>query len=311
VANGKPFSLTVEMRAMSDVDLTTEQYEKHREAGDILAKVRAEAVDRVEVGASHLAVAEWVEERIRELGGEPAFPVNISIDEEAAHATPGADDDATFGEEMVNVDIGVHVDGWLADSAITVDLSGNPELVEASAEALDAALDVIEAGVSTSDIGAVVEDVIEGYGYNPVVNLTGHGLGHWEQHTEPNIPNRAVTQGVELEAGDVVAIEPFATDGGGKVSEGSEEEIFALEREASVRDRGARQALEQITDQFRTLPFATRWLDVSRPSMALRRLKRQDIVHGYPVLKEDEGNLVSQKEHTVIVTEDGCEVTTR
>ncbi len=296
---------------MSDVDHTAEQYEKHREAGEILTEVRDAVTDRVEVGASHTAVAEWAENRIRELGGEPAFPVNISIDEEAAHATPGADDDATFGEEMVNLDIGVHVDGWLADSAITVDLSGNPDLVDASAEALDAALEVVAAGVETGEIGAVVEETIDGYGYNPVVNLTGHGLGHWEQHTEPNIPNRAVTQGVELEAGDVVAIEPFATDGGGKVSEGSEEEIFALEREASVRNRDARQALDQITDEFRTLPFATRWLDVSRASMALRRLKRRDVVHGYPVLKEDEGCLVSQKEHTVVVTEDGCEVTTR
>jgi len=296
---------------MSDVNLTAEQYEKHRDAGEILAQVREEVTDRVEVGASHLEVAEWAEERVRDLGGEPAFPVNISIDEEAAHATPGADDDATFGEEMVNLDIGVHVDGWLADSAITVDLSGHADLVDASADALEAALDVVAAGVETGEIGTVVEETVDGYGYNPVVNLTGHGLGHWEQHTEPNIPNRAVTQGVELAAGDVVAIEPFATDGRGKVSEGSEEEIYALEREASVRNRGARQALDQITDQFRTLPFASRWLDVSRPSMALRRLKRQDVVHGYPVLKEDEGRLVSQKEHTVIVTEDGCEVTTR
>ena len=111
--------------------------------------------------------------------------------------------------------------------------------------------------------------------------------------------------------GDVVAIEPFATDGGGKVQEGSEEEIFALEREASVRNRQARKALSQITDEFKTLPFAARWLNTDRAKMALRRLKRQDIVHGYPVLKEDDGCLVSQKEHTVIVTEDGCEVTTR
>jgi methionyl aminopeptidase len=296
---------------MSDVDLTAEQYEKHREAGEILAQVREEVTQRVELGASHLEVAEWAEGRIRELGGEPAFPVNISIDEEAAHATPSADDDSTFGEEMVNLDIGVHVDGWLADSAVTVDHSGTPDLVEASAEALDAALDVVGAGVETGEIGAVVEEVIDGYGYNPVVNLTGHGLGHWEQHTEPNVPNRAVTQSVELQAGDVVAIEPFATDGGGKVQEGSKEEIFALEREASVRNRRARQVLDRITEEFRTLPFATRWLDTSRASMALRRLKRQDIVHGYPVLKEDDGHLVSQTEHTVIVTEDGCEVTTR
>jgi methionyl aminopeptidase len=291
--------------------LDDEKYEKHREAGEILAEVRDEAAEKVEVGASHLEVAEWAEDRIRELGGEPAFPVNISIDEEAAHATPSVDDDSTFGEEMVNLDIGVHVDGWLADTAVTVDLSGNAELAEASEQALEAALDVVEAGVSTGDIGAEVEDVIEGYGFNPVVNLTGHGLGHWEQHTSPNIPNRAVSQGATLEAGDVVAIEPFATDGSGKVKEGSDEEIYALEREASVRNRQARQALEQIVDEFKTLPFATRWLETSRAEMALRRLEQNGVVHGYPVLKEQEGYLVSQKEHTIIVTEDGCEVTTR
>ena len=297
--------------ADSDVDLDAEQYEKHREAGEILAQVREEAADRVEVGESHLAVAEYAEDRIRELGGEPAFPVNISIDEEAAHATPSIDDDETFGEEMVNLDIGVHVDGWLADTAITVDLSGHDELAKASAEALDAALDVVEPGVETGEIGAAIEDVIDGYGFNPVVNLTGHGLGHWEQHTAPNVPNRAVSQGATLEVGDVVAVEPFATDGSGKVNEGADEEIFALEREGTVRNRQARQALEQITEEFRTLPFATRWLDTPRAKMALRRLKSQDIVHGYPVLKEDDGALVSQKEHTLVVTPDGCEVTTR
>ena len=293
-----------------EVDLSAEKYEKHREAGEILAQVREEAADRVEVGASQLEVAEYAEDRIRELGGKPAFPVNISVDEEAAHATPSIDDDTTFGEEMVNLDIGVHVDGWIADTAITVDLSGHDELAEASAEALDAALEVVEPGVETGAIGAEIEEVIDGYGFNPVVNLSGHGLAHYEQHTDPNIPNRAVSQGIELEVGDVVAIEPFATDGSGKVTEGADEEIFALEREGSVRNRQARQALDQITEEFRTLPFATRWLDVSRPEMALRRLKMSDVVHGYPVLKEDEGNLVSQKEHTIIVTEDGCEVTT-
>ena len=296
---------------MSDVDLSSAQYENHREAGEILAQVREEAAERVEVGASHLELAEWTEERIRELGGEPAFPVNISIDEEAAHATPSADDSSAFGEEMINLDIGVHINGWLADTAITVDLSGHDDLAEAPEAALDAALDLVEPGVETGEIGAAIEEVIDDYGYNPVVNLTGHGLGRWDQHTPPNIPNRAVSQSVELEAGDVVAVEPFATDGGGKVSEGSDEQIFALDREQSVRNHDARQALEQITEEFRTLPFATRWLDVDRPEMALRRLERQNVVHGYPVLKEDEGALVSQKEHTVIVTEDGCEVTTR
>ena len=297
--------------AESEVDLESEQYENHREAGRILSQVREETVERVDVGVSHLEVAEYAEDRIRELGGEPAFPVNISIDEEAAHATPAIDDESTFGEEMINLDIGVHVDGWLADTAITVDLSGNPELAEASEQALEAAIEVLEPGVDTGDIGAEIEDVITGYGFNPVVNLTGHGLGHWEQHTSPNIPNRAVSQGVTLDVGDVVAIEPFATDGGGKVTEGSKEEIFSLQTERSVRNRQAREALAQITEEFRTLPFATRWLETDRAEIALRRLKASGVVHGYPVLKEDDGCLVSQKEHTVIITDDGCEVTTK
>jgi methionyl aminopeptidase len=296
---------------MSSVDLDDEQYEKHREAGEILQTVRAEAVDRIEVGASHLDLVEHVESRIRELGGEPAFPMNVCVDEEAAHGTPSADDDSTFGEEMVNIDIGVHVDGWIADAAITVDLSGNDELVEASAEALDAAIEMAEPGMDTGVLGDVIGRTIEGYGYKPIVNLTGHGLGHYEQHTTPNIPNKKVPEGVELEVGDVVAIEPFATDGRGRVGEGNAEQIYALETETSVRNRQAREALDQITEEFQTLPFATRWLDVDRPEMTLRRLKQRDIVHGYPILKEERGSLVSQKEHTIIVTEDGCEVTTR
>jgi methionyl aminopeptidase len=291
--------------------LDDEKYEKHREAGAILAQVRDEAAERLEVGTGYLEISEWTEDRIRELGGTPAFPVNVSVDEEAAHGAAAPGDERTVGEQMVKLDIGVHIDGWLADTAVTVDFTGQTELVEAAEEALEAALEVVEPGVQTGDIGAEVEEVIDGYGYNPVVNLTGHGLGHWEQHTSPNIPNRAVSQGVELEVGDVVAIEPFATDGGGKVSEGSDEQIYSLEREASVRDRASRQALETIVEEFKTLPFATRWLDTPRAEMALRRLKQKNIVHGYPVLKEADGKFVSQKEHTIIVTEDGCDITTR
>jgi methionyl aminopeptidase len=294
-----------------DVDLSAEQYEKHREAGEILAQVRDEAVERVEVGTAYLELTEWVEDRIRDLGGEPGFPLNISVDNEAAHGAAAPEDDRTIGEEMVKLDIGVHIDGWLADTAVTIDFTGTDDLVDASAEALEAAIETVEPGVHTGEVGAAIEEVIDGYGYNPVVNLTGHGLGHWDQHTEPNIPNRAVQQGVEFEVGDVVAIEPFATDGSGKVSEGSDEEIYALEHEKSVRDRSARQVLEQVTGAYRTLPFARRWLDARRAEMALRRLKTDDVIHGYPVLQEDDDALVSQTEHTLIVTEDGCEVTTR
>ena len=300
------------MAAMTepDVDLDSERYEKHREAGEILAQVLEEAADRVEVGASLLDVAEFAEERVRELGGEPAFPCNISLDEEASHATPAPDDEATFGEEMVCLDVGVHVDGWIADAATTVDLSGNPELVEAAEDALEAALDAVAPGVHTGEVGAAIEAAIDGYGYNPIVNLSGHGLAEYDAHTGPNVPNRAIDTGVEFEVGDVVAIEPFATDGRGKVGEGTDAQIFSLLEAKRVRDRKARQLQETVEERYRTLPFAARWLDDPRAEMSLRRLEMADAVRSYPVLKEEDSCLVSQAEHTVIVTEDGCEPTT-
>jgi len=295
---------------MADVDLTTEEYEKYREAGEILSTVLEEAAERVEVGASLLEVAEFAEERTRELGGGIAFPTNISLNEEASHATPGADDDATFGEDVVCLDVGVHVDGYIADAATTVDLRGEPDLVEASEAALEAALDTVEAGVHTGEVGAAIEAAIEEYGYNPIVNLSGHGLAEYDAHTGPNVPNRGVDSGVELRAGTVLAIEPFATTGSGKVSEGADEEIFELLETKSVRDRRARSLQETIEAEYGRLPFAARWLDDRRASMSLRRLKAASAIKGYPVLKEDDGELVSQAEHTVIVTEDGCEITT-
>ena len=292
-------------------DLSEEAVEKHQEAGEILVEVAEEAKELVEPGATHLEVAEAAEERIVELGGEPAFPVNISIDHEASHATPEADDETVFGEDdMVCLDIGVHVGGYIADAAVTVDFSGSDELVEAAEQALDAALDEVEAGAEVGVVGQAIEDVIGGYGFSPVLNLSGHGLQRYDAHTGPSIPNRGIDRSAELEAGQVVAIEPFATDGSGKVGEGAHEQIFELQEDRSVRDRAARQALEQITSEFDGLPFAARWLDTPRPAMALRRLKADGAIKGYPVLQEDEGTLVSQAEHSLIVTEDGYELLT-
>ncbi|WP_135827721.1 type II methionyl aminopeptidase [Halorussus halobius] len=297
---------------MADSTLDDPRYEKYREAGDILSTVMNEASERVEVGATQLEVAEFAEERIRELGGECAFPVNISVDEEASHATPGTDDDTEFGEEMVCLDVGVHVDGWIADAATTVDLSGNPDLVTAAEEALDAAVDAIEAGVHTGEVGRAIEDAIRGYDYTPILNLSGHGVDEYDAHTDPSVPNRGLDTGVELEVGDVLAVEPFATDGQGKVGEGTDAQIYELSGAGgrSVRNRQARQLLETVESEFGQLPFAVRWLDDSRAEMLLTRLERQGVVEGHPVLKEEDGVLVSQAEHTLIVTEDGCEVTT-
>ncbi|GAA0506683.1 methionyl aminopeptidase [Halorubrum aquaticum] len=294
---------------MSHGPLDDDAVESYREAGAVLVEAMNEARSMVEPGRSQLEVAEWVEDFVRESGAGLAFPVNLSVDAEASHATPSRDDETEFGEEMVCLDVGVHVDGYIADAAVTVDHTGSVELVEAAEMALEAAIDEAGPGVEVGVVGKAIEDVIRGYGYTPVLNLSGHGVERYDAHTGPNVPNRGVDRSVELQPGQAVAIEPFATDGRGKVGEGTDEEIFELERDKSVRDRRARQVLEEIRE-FDDLPFAARWLPDDRAGMALRRLKQANVIKGYPVLKEADDALVSQAEHTLLITDDGVEVTT-
>ena len=291
--------------------MDAEILEKYRSAGRILAEVLAEARPRVETGASLLDVANFVEDAIRSKGGQPAFPCNISLDRNAAHYTPSPKDLSTFGESMVKLDVGVHVDGYIADAAITIDLSGHDKLTEASKAALEAALDIVRPGANTAQIGKVIEETITGYGYRPVHNLTGHGLSRYQAHDEPAVPNKAMEKGTVLKEGDVIAIEPFATNGSGRISEGPINEIYGFSAPRPVRLPAARSLLKEITENYRTLPFARRWLKGERAEYALMLLLRSGAVHTYPVLWEVEGSLVSQAEHTVVILEEGCEVTTR
>jgi methionyl aminopeptidase len=283
--------------------------EKYRLAGRILSEVREEAAKMVTVGESLLKVAEFAENLTREKAGEPAFPVNISRNDEAAHSTPSFNDKAVFGNDMVKLDIGVHIDGYIADTATTVDLSGNPKLVEAAQAALEEAIKFIHAGVNTSDIGGVIEDTIGSFGFKPISNLTGHGLAQYIQHAPPAIPNKRMPGGVILETGDIVAIEPFATNGAGRIRNAGNAEIYHIVSDRPVRHPSAR-ALMQDLEKYKTLPFAKRWLG-ERVDFAIIQLVKAQIIQAYPILKEVQGGLISQAEHTIIVKEDGCEVITR
>src|SRR5271157_333324 len=284
--------------------------EKYRKAGVILREVRENATHKVTKGARLLDVANEVEAEIIAKGGKPAFPVNISINSEAAHDTPGIDDERIFEDDIVKVDIGVHIDGYIADTAVTGDLSGNPDHVKASRMALEEATKLVKAGMNTQELGTAIEETINGFGFKPIYNLTGHGLEQYVQHAEPSIPNKRIGQGVTLEAGQVIAIEPFATDGIGIVVEGSLMEIFGITRIKPVRMPYERELLKAV-QEYNGLPFAARWLsNIKFLDKALTSLMRQGVIHGYPVLVEHEHGMVSQAENTMIVTEDGCEVTT-
>lgn len=286
-------------------------FDKYRTAGSIAAKILRDGAQQIRVGVSYLEIVESIETRVQDEGAALAFPLNLSLNEDAAHDTASYNDDRVFARgDVAKLDLGVQIDGYIADTATTVDLGNNSLLLEASAEALEAAIRLVKPGVPAGLLGAAIQKEIETRGYRPISNLTGHGLDRYIQHRSPTIPNIAIGGGVILEEGMAIAIEPFATTGSGHVGEKKRMEIYSQLSVRPVRVPAARKILERIQERH-GLPFSRRWLGEKKLDIALPALVRSQILHAYPVLADIPGSLVSQHEHTLIVTADGCIATTR
>jgi methionyl aminopeptidase len=293
-----------------------EKQKCYTKAGNVLGKAIALARTLVKPNESMLECAEKIESKISSLGAKPAFPVNLSVNEEAAHRTPDANEQTVFGEQdVVKVDIGVHVEGCIADAAFTVDLSGeHAKLVEASEHALKMALEAARKHSTLGEIGSVIEKTIRSAGYVPIQNLGGHGLGDYDAHAPPHILNIAKDDSRTLEIGRAYAIEPFASTGSGFVRESGQANIFSIEKLRSVRNTHARSILKFVLEEYKTLPFAERWLHAKMKlsefqlKVGLRALLREKCLRAYPVLKEEPGTTVSQSENSFIVTEKGITV---
>ncbi|MBI5158678.1 type II methionyl aminopeptidase [Candidatus Micrarchaeota archaeon] len=295
-----------------------EQLKNYEKAGKIAFEASREARKLVRPGESVLEIAETIEKMIEDAGAKNAFPVNVSLNEAAAHYTPERDDVLLIGEkDVVKIDLGAHVDGCIGDTAFTLDFSDeNGKLVEAAEAGLEAAIATVKAGVKTNEVGAAVQKEITSRGFKPIENLTGHSLAPYVLHAGLEIPNIATTSGTELQEGDVLAIEPFATNGRGRIGEGSIVEIFSLFGVVPVRMKQSRQLIEYVAENFHTLPFAERWLYKEFKSKllvqaALKELVSAGCFHPYPVLKEVEKGLVAQAEKTVIVEKGGAIILTK
>lgn len=285
--------------------------EKYKKAGKIAKEAIDFAVELVKENEKAIDVAEKVEDKIIELGGKPAWPVNFSINSIAAHWTPKINDETIFQKgDLVKIDVGVHVEGYIADTARTIEIGTNDwkNLIQASEEALKNALEIVKPGVTLSEIGAVIEETIKSHGFAPIANLSGHGLDEYENHTSPTIPNFDNKSNQTLKEGDVIAIEPFATDGIGKVIDAKDSEIYKIEHPKPVRQMMARKILNHVAEENMTLPFCKRWVAKEVGNfgleMGFRELKRVGAIHNFSVLKEESNGMVSQAEHTVIVLDE-------
>lgn len=294
--------------------LTDEELTCLRKAGRAVSVALKKMRYEVHEGAPVIELCEKAEAIIRAMDCEPAFPCNISINEVAAHYTSHAEDTLSIPpKSIVKIDVGAHANGYIADAAITVALSDEHEpLVTAAEKALQSAIDSIRPGMRVGVLGSIIESTIRSFGFNPVRNLSGHMLKRFTLHGEKNIPNVPVESRVTVEVGEVYAIEPFSTNGVGLVVDAPPTYIFRYmsPRRASKEER---RILQGIWERFRGLPFCDRWvkdLIPERPLQKLLELTSKGSLFGYHVLVERSKGLVAQAEHTVILHEDGVEVTT-
>ncbi|MCK4647384.1 type II methionyl aminopeptidase [Candidatus Pacearchaeota archaeon] len=302
------------------------------QAGKIAKQVREFIEPLIKKDMPLLDIAKKIEDKIKELGGEPAFPTNLSINNIAAHYTP-SHDDKTLAHGLLKVDFGVHVDGWVADTAFSIDLENNEEnkkLIQASKDALDNAIKLIKDNYSqghsgensvqkggalkptTSEIGKTIQETIESAGFSPVINLSGHEIKQYELHAGLTIPNMDNKKNILLKEG-LYAIEPFTTTGNGKVHDGSPSGIYMLVDEKTPRSQTAREVLNFIIEKYSTLPFCSRWIvkELGIKSLfGLKQLEDNGNLHNFPQLVEIQGSKVAQTEHTILIEKGEVIVTT-
>jgi len=305
--------------------------EMYKKSGNIVAHVRKKATEMVKEDLRVLDLIVFIEQEIRNSGGEPAFPCNISINEITAHYTSPSQDKTVFKNgDLVKIDLGAHVDGYIADSAISVIVGGgeiSPEtslsenemqiqinMIETVNDALENAISTIKDGVNVGKIGEVVEQTVTAQNLKPVSNLTGHSMERYILHSGLSIPNIKEENRHKIIEGDVLAIEPFVTNGVGRVTDMKDAFIFRFLRDRPLRMAPARKLLSEIAQNYRNLPFAGRWLEESTKNrqfnLIMRNLISSRALYPYHVLKEKSNARVAQAEHTVIVELDGCRIIT-
>jgi methionyl aminopeptidase len=295
-----------------------EEIETFRLSGKILREAREEMRSQIKENMLVIDVCEKVEGLIRAKGGKPAFPCNVSINEVAAHYTSPPGDTLRIPEgATVKVDLGVQVDGYVTDTAFTASFSSEGRSMAATAElALKTAIDNIHGDMALGNIGALIESTIKNRGFRPISNLSGHSVGRYLIHAGTSIPNVSGYSPNKVRSGEVYAIEPFVTlpDAIGRVDDGPQMTIYRLLKAKSVKSDAAKKMLKHIENNFRTLPFAERWLmgvvPAEQHKAAFKELYASKAVMGYPIFVEASRKPVAQAEHTLLVKEGGCEVLT-
>jgi len=301
---------------------TKQVFDQWLKAGQVAADALQLGKRLAVPGARVVDVAAAVEEHIRGQGLGQAFPCTLAIDAVAAHVTPTHDDPAVLQKgQVVKIDCGAELNGALSDNALTVEVGAGSDgrhkrLIECSEACLKEAISIIGPNVDLGTVGAAVEMTAKDFGFKTIQNLTGHSLENYVLHAGLTVPSVPMKVARRPRIGDVLACEPFVTDGvAGRVENSGPGNIYHFQRSRPLRLPSAKRLLGHIERTHPKLPFAERWLtgalEPHKLGVNLLQLQKEAAIKHYPALSEASGGIVAQTEATLVVTEDGCVVTTK
>ena len=294
------------------------QLEDYLKAGKIAGEVRENVRKKNWIGSTLAEICEYVESEIIKRGAKCAFPVNTSVNEVAAHYTAEPNDPKTVSDtDLVKIDLGAQINGYIADTAVTVNYDAQYDsLVQAAENALQSAMSMIKVGVKSKDVGRKIQNTIMDMGLKPIANLSGHSLDQYTIHAGKTVPNMWTIGSFSFSENEAFACEPFVTTKNalGFVRNGKIKNIYALVSRKKTKDEEADRLVEYIWDNFNMLPFALRWILKEWEEKEARKLFefliKKKVIHAYAILVEANGKTVAQAEHTFIPTQSGVTVTT-
>ena len=300
------------------MSLPEEDLQKYQHAGKIAREIRLEIKKTLKEGTPIIDVCEKVEGMTRQRGAKPAFPCNVSINDVAAHYTSPIGDKEIIPEKaVVKVDIGVHVDGYIADTATTVCFDPEyDDMVDTAEKALARAVEILRPGLSVARFGSEIQKSIKTRGYKPISNLTGHLIRRYIIHAGKSLPNSFNLSVAKIKEGEIYGVEPFVTvrDAEARVEDIKQQCIFRYQKNKSIKNPCAKKMLSYIRKNFLTLPFTERWLTKFSSSdeyrNAFSELLKSKAIMGYPVFVEASKKTVAQAEYTIMIEKDGCTVLT-
>ncbi|MEK6872422.1 MAG: type II methionyl aminopeptidase [Nanoarchaeota archaeon] len=286
--------------------MNQEELAKYIKAGKIAVKIKKFIKGYIKPNMKLIDIAIAIHKEIEKYA-LPAFPVNLSIDGIAAHFHPTLDN-YEVAKGLLKVDFGISVDGYIADTAISLDLTSDnkyKKLIEASEQALENAIGLLKENPSIHEIGKKIQKTIESKGFSPITNLSGHSIEKYEIHAGLTIPNYGNNNSNKLKAG-VYAIEPFSTIGEGRIYEGASGNIYSIIAQKKPRSEKAREIFDYVFKKYKTLPFSLREVQEKFGLMArisLKELENQGVIKTYNQLIEKTHKPIAQSEHTIIIIE--------